>query len=92
VIYPGADDWDTACGPAGTGDSAMSIAQYLDGRSFDPETLKCMGLAFDASCKRLGITGEANPFKQMVAERVVIFARRGDKDPGALCERVVRSL
>ena len=69
----------------------MSLAR-LDGRSFDPETLKCMGSAFDAACKKLGITDKTDPLTQLVAERVVALARRNFNDPAALSETVLRSL
>ena len=70
----------------------MPLTPYLDGREFDPETLKCIREAFDAACKNLSLTDMEDPFTRIVAERVILLARRGDKNPAALCERVLRSL
>ena len=70
----------------------MSLTPYINGRSFDPETLKCMGNAFEVACDRLHITDKTDPFTQFVAAKVIAFAQRGDNDPAALSERVLRSL
>jgi hypothetical protein len=70
----------------------MPVTSYLDGRSFDPETLKCMGEAFEFACKKLSLADKEDSFTQMVAERVILLAKRGENDPNALCERVIRSL
>jgi hypothetical protein len=72
------------------GECVMSPPRYINGRSFDPETLKCMGNAFEAACKRLELS-ETDPFREKVAERVILFAQRGVNNPAALCERVIRS-
>ena len=68
------------------------FTQHLDERSFDPETLKCMGIAFEAACYRLGLTDKTDPLRPMVAETVIAFAHRGDNDPIALCERALSNM
>jgi len=68
----------------------MPLIPYISGRWFDPPMLKCMSQAYDADCKRLGLTNQTDPFTEMVAERVILFAKRGVNDPAALCERVIR--
>jgi hypothetical protein len=66
---------------------------YLHGRVFDPEELKCMGLAYEAVCERLGLLDKIDPVTEMmVAEKVILFARRGVNDPAVLCEEVIQSL
>ena len=71
----------------------MPLAQYLNGRSYQPEMLTCMGQAFDAACARLGIADKDDPFTQMVAGWVIALVQRGESDPVKLCERgCVRSL
>ena len=70
----------------------MPLTPYLNGRSFDPETLKCMGLAFDAACKQLGLKDRTDSLTQVVAESVIALARRDECDPMELKDRVLRSL
>lgn len=70
----------------------MPFTPYLHGRSFDPDTLKCMGSAFDAACKQLGLIDRTDPLTQLVAESVIALARRDECDPLELKERVLRSL
>ena len=67
------------------------FTQHLE-CSFDPETLKCIRQAFDAACQKLSLTDKVDPFTRIVAERVILLARPGEKNPAALCERVVRSI
>jgi hypothetical protein len=51
-----------------------------------------MGEAFEFACKKLSLADKEDSFTQMVAERVILLAKRGENDPNALCERVIRSL
>ena len=69
------------------------LSRSMNGRSFDPEMLRCMGDAFEAACKKLGLNDKDDPFTQLVAERVIAFAQRGiETDPATLSESVIRSL
>ena len=70
----------------------MPITPYLAGRSFSPETLKCISAAFEAACKKLGLKDKTDPFTEIVAEKAIAFAMPNDNDPNALCERILRSL
>jgi hypothetical protein len=70
----------------------VPIVPYLNGRSFDPEMLKCMGSAFEAACKQLGLKDKSDPITEILAERVIALVRPDETDPDALCERVLRSL
>ena len=70
----------------------MPITPYLAGRAFEPEMLKCMAIAFEDVCKQIGLKDKTDPFTELVAEKVISFARPGENDPAALCARVMRSL
>jgi hypothetical protein len=70
----------------------MLLKPDIDGRSFDPETLKCMGSAFEAACTKLGLNGKDDPLTQLVAERIIAFAQRDLNDPAALSDTVLESL
>jgi hypothetical protein len=70
----------------------MPITPFLSGRSFQPETLQCMGVAFETACKELGLADKAHPFTQTVAELVITFADKNERDPIALSQRVLDTL
>lgn len=70
----------------------MPITPFLNGRVYQPETLQCMGVAFEAICKDLGLADKSDPFTQTVAELVIMFAQKDDRDPQALHQRVLRAL
>jgi hypothetical protein len=70
----------------------MPITPYLSGRSFEPETLRCMGQAFEEVCRKLGLKERTDPFCQIVAERVMAHTRPDDRDPALIAERVLQSI
>jgi hypothetical protein len=70
----------------------MPITPYLSGRTFEPETIKCMGQAFEAVCSNLGLRDKADPICEMVAQRVIAYTQAEDSDPSVIAERVLRSL
>jgi hypothetical protein len=70
----------------------MPLTPYLNGRAFNPETLKCMGSAFDAACKELGLTDRTDSLTELVAESVIALARVEECDALDLKDRVLRSL
>ena len=45
----------------------MPFTPHVRGRAFDPETLRCMGAAFDAASARLGLKGEDDLFTRALA-------------------------
>jgi hypothetical protein len=44
----------------------MPLTSYINGRSFDLETLKCMGTAFEAAVSSLGLLIEASPSRKLL--------------------------
>jgi hypothetical protein len=48
---------------------------------FGPEALAAMGEAFEAACKQLHVARELEVLRQIIAERIVAAARRGELDP-----------
>jgi hypothetical protein len=70
----------------------MPITPFLIGRSYQPETLQCMGVAFETVCQELGLADRGNPYAETVAELVITFADRDERDPVALSQRVLDTL
>jgi hypothetical protein len=48
---------------------------------FEPEALVAMGDAFGTACKELHVAREPEVVRQLIAERIVAAARRGELDP-----------
>jgi hypothetical protein len=53
---------------------------------FDPEALAAMGEAFDAACKALEDTGQPQIVREVIAQRIIEAASRGERDPVRLVE------
>ena len=60
--------------------------------SFAQDEIVDMALAVDDVCKVLEIPPEDAPTLKSIAERVVEHARRGERDPEVLAERVISEL
>jgi hypothetical protein len=64
---------------------------FLQGKSFDPETLAVLNAAFAGVCAELGVSEMARHSRETVAKKVLELADR-QHDPNALRAAVVESL
>ena len=63
----------------------MIIVPFLGDGAFDHD----MSMALDDVCKTLNLTGGANAARQIIAERIIELARRGERSPTVLRDRVL---
>src|SRR5262249_788505 len=49
--------------------SLMALRTYLDDRSFDPETVRLMGVAFEIALATLRPSDDADPLREAVARK-----------------------
>ena len=61
---------------------AMPLTSFLKGTAFDPEATRAMGVAFEKACTAL----------QLVAKRIIVLAKAGERNPDRLCEGVLKEL
>ncbi|MFK4650645.1 hypothetical protein ABIF97_000579 [Bradyrhizobium japonicum] len=59
----------------------------LDG-VFEPNDIEAMSLACEEACNSLHINGDARA-RETIAARVIAFARRGERSPMVLRDRVL---
>ena len=65
----------------------MPIRSYLDGHSFDGETVRLMGIAFEMALGSLRATpGHADPVREAAARKIIELAKAGERDPERLCD------
>jgi hypothetical protein len=75
------------------GDVTMSSIVFLhNSPSFADDEIVDMALAVDDVCKVLEISPDDAPALKSIAERVVDHARRGERDPEVLAERVISEM
>jgi hypothetical protein len=69
----------------------MPIIPFLNGRQFDPEALRILGLAFEQVCIALQVETSDDDVKQAIANKVIEFAKAEGR-PDLLCERVLEDI
>ncbi len=69
----------------------MPIRPFLTDHSFDPDTLRIMGTAFERACAALGLADKCDRATELVAHRVLDLVKRGERDPERLKAAVVKS-
>jgi hypothetical protein len=69
----------------------MPIIPFLNGRQFDPEALRILGLAFEQVCIALQLETSDDDVKQAIANKVIEFAKAEGR-PDLLCERVLEDI
>jgi len=70
----------------------MPITPFLDGKTFDPETKRVMGVAFELACIALGLRDRGDLANAMVAKRIIELAKAGELNPDILCEEALQGL
>ena len=70
----------------------MPIRPFLNGRRFNQETLRILGVAFAQVCVTLQIEGSADDVKQAIANKVIELASACEHNPDILCERVLEGI
>jgi hypothetical protein len=64
----------------------MPITEFLDGYSFDLETRRVMGVAFEMARATLRLADRPDPITEILAKRIIALAKDGLRDPNLLCE------
>jgi hypothetical protein len=63
----------------------------ISDRSFDAETTALIGQAFDKTCRELD-KGQPASVKEIIAQRIIEIAGRGERDPDRISEAVLKCL
>jgi hypothetical protein len=64
------------------------VAHFAES-SFDAETTRAMGVAFEMACKSLGLSDTADPLTKLVALKIIDSASEGEQDAVRLHEAVM---
>ena len=64
----------------------MSNHSFVSPGVFDPEALAAIDEAFDAACKALHDTGQPEIVLEIIAQRIIEAARRGERNQVRLVE------
>jgi hypothetical protein len=70
----------------------MAIYRLIRESVFEPEAIERMTAAYENVLKVLQLTDRADPITELVARKIIEFARAGENDPERLCQRTVDAL
>jgi hypothetical protein len=65
------------------------INPFLQGDAFGPDTLRAMSTALEEVCRMLKVERDQGA-REVMAVRIIELARRGERDPERLRDRVLR--
>jgi predicted GNAT family N-acyltransferase len=68
----------------------MPITNFLDGYKPDPETKRIMGVAFEMVLAALRLADRDDLANEVVAGRIIVLAKTGERDPNLMCEAVLK--
>ena len=67
----------------------MPIRPFLNGQTFDPETARLVGIAFETA--RAAIKRRADLSDEMIARTIIELAKAGERDVDVLCEAALNA-
>ena len=67
----------------------MSIRPFIHGIVFEPHDIQVMSMAYDDVCKALNLPNTDKHAREVIAARIIELARRGERSPSALRDRVL---
>jgi hypothetical protein len=67
----------------------MEIVLMLEGGSFDAETTRAMGEAFDDACRSLQEFGTRITVREIIARRIIEAAKNGEQNRARLYEHAL---
>ncbi len=68
----------------------MTIAPFVESCAFGPEAITAMTEALDAACNELHDTGQPEVAREVMAQRIIITAAFGERDPVRLQKAALR--
>ena len=68
------------------------ILPFLKDRAFDAEATRVMGEAYDKARKALHDRGQPHLVQEIIAERIIDIAAKGERNPDELARRALQAL
>jgi len=70
--------------------AAMPIRSIIQPGAFEPEVIAAMSEVLEAALKELQDTGQPNVAPEVIAGRIIVAAKLGERDPVRLREAALR--
>jgi hypothetical protein len=69
----------------------VAVYRLLQDKAFEPDAITAMTAAYEDSIRSLGLRDRSDPLTQLVAERIIEHAERGERDPIRLRQYALRA-
>jgi hypothetical protein len=70
----------------------MPIRSRIEDQIFEPDLMEAIRLAFHRACEALQLQGTSDALTEIVATKIIEFAKAGEVDPERLCSKVLSGL
>ena len=70
----------------------VPVRRLLEGASYDPETVQILCAAYDRAKRELHDEGQPEIVREIIAQRILDLAAKGERDPDRLCAGALGSL
>ena len=70
----------------------MAVYRLFQNKAFEPEAIAVMTRAYSDVCRTLGVEDNDGSATNAVAQKVIEFAQRGERDPVRLRDYVLEAL
>ena len=70
----------------------MPIQRLLEEASFDPEEIRRLTLAYEATLALLVLKDRTDPVCELIAAKIIKVYRDGERDPAHICVRAIKEL
>jgi hypothetical protein len=67
----------------------VPIRPFLDGQTFDPETARLVGIAFETA--RAAVNRPADLTEEIIARTIIELAKADERNADALCEAALNA-
>ena len=67
-----------------------NIVPFLRERVFEPQDIQAMSMALDEVCAAMNLPVGDNQGRRAIADRIILWAGRGERNPMKLREHVLR--
>jgi len=70
----------------------VQIVDLFCAAGFDPETIVLLCEAYEKARKSLHDTGQPDIVTEIIVQRIIAFAKQGERDPDKLCADALSAL
>jgi hypothetical protein len=70
----------------------VAIYRLFPTLSLEPDEIDKLARAYESALAALHVADRTDPITTIIAERIIEFAKAGERDPAKLCARAIKDL